>query len=383
MTSHKVLIIDADVASRDFIAQALREAGHEVLTAASANEGLALAQSGSPDVVLADPLTGDMPGEELTAHFRSDPLTAHASLIALGSDPRPARLRAALDAGFDDYQSKSFGLPALLAYTIADLLDREARPDRQGGLLIVFVSAKGGLGTSSLCANLAKSAAENEPGRHVVVADLVLPMGSISEIVGYAGQQNIVSVTHRPASEVTPDFLRLSLPRMDSWGFHLLAGAINPDRGNELDFLHIQRTIVGLQSAYDYVLLDLGRSLSRIGLPLIEQADLIVLTANADRTTVALTTALWDHLRSKDVQASSVYLVLNRTVPLEGLTRREVERTIGLPIRAALPYLGENLSLANNAHQPYAAKFRENTATFLFRQMAQDMVTAARRERER
>jgi pilus assembly protein CpaE len=253
-----------------------------------------------------------------------------------------------------------------LAYTIADLLDREVRQDKQGGLLIVFASAKGGLGTSSLCANLAKSAAENEPGRHVVVADLVLPMGSIAEIVGYEGKQNVVSVTNRPTAEVTPDYLRLSLPWINVWGFHLLAGARNPDRGNLLDLSHVQRTILGLQAAYDYVLLDLGRSLSRIGLPLIEQADLVVLTANADRTTVALTTDL----------------ILNRTVPLEGLTRRQVEQTIGLPIRAALPYLGENLSQANNVHQPYSVKFRENTATFLFRQTAQDIVTAARRERE-
>ena len=69
---------------------------------------------------------------------------------------------------------------------------------------------------------------------------------------------------------------RSHLPRLEQWGFHLLAGAPDPEHGNELVASRIGELVSGLRAAYDFVLLDLGRSLSRISLPLIEHADLIV-----------------------------------------------------------------------------------------------------------
>jgi hypothetical protein len=43
----------------------------------------------------------------------------------------------------------------------------------------------------------------------VVVLDLVLPIGSIAPIVGYEGQQNIVTITDMPSGyETTPEFFQ-------------------------------------------------------------------------------------------------------------------------------------------------------------------------------
>ena len=57
---------------------------------------------------------------------------------------------------------------------------------------MVFLSAKGGTGTSSLCANIAMCLGSEKIDTRVAVMDLVLPIGSIADIVGYADQMNLV-----------------------------------------------------------------------------------------------------------------------------------------------------------------------------------------------
>jgi len=74
------------------------------------------------------------------------------------------------------------------------LLGGKALVKEAGGRLIVFLSAKGGSGTSSLCANIATNIALYKPDSHVAVVDMVLPIGSIANIVGYQGDLNLVSM---------------------------------------------------------------------------------------------------------------------------------------------------------------------------------------------
>ncbi len=381
MAGSTILVVDGDIASRNYIATSLQKEGHRVLLAALGKEGLISAWRDHPDLIIADPALPDLPGEGLAARLRSDPRTARLPLVALSRDASPARVQSCKDAGFNEYVVKGpQALPSLLGI-VAALLGEQAVATRQGGLLIAFLSAKGGTGTSSLCANLGRVIADRSPEPRVVVADLVLPIGSIAGIVGYREDQNLATVANLPASETTPEFLGDKLPRIEDWHFHLLAGSPDPQHGNDLAAVRIVELIGGLQAAYDFVLLDLGRSLSRISLPLIEHADLVAMIVGADMSTVALTRAIWDYLKSKGVQPASVYPILNRSVGLEGLTRAEIEQMLGIPIKVSVPYLGSNFSMANNQHQPYSSKFPRDTASIVLKDTAQQMIDLAKRQR--
>ncbi len=381
MPGSTILVIDGDPASRSYIATVLEKEGHRVLQAALGKEGLIFAWRDHPDLIVLEPALPDLTGEELAGRLRSDPRSAKIPLVALARDASPARIQSCRDAGFNEYVVKGPQAISSLIPTITMLLGGEQIAAKEGGLLISFLSAKGGTGTSCLCANLAWNVAEQHKDASVVVADLVLPIGSIAGIVGYREQQNIVTVAAMPSAETTPNFLRNGLPRMEEWQFHLLAGSPDPQHGNELNVSRIDELIAGLKSAYDYVFLDLGRSLSRISLPLIEQADLVVMVLGADTSTVTLARVVWDYLKSKQVQPTSIFPILNRAVGLEGLTKAEIEQALGLPIRTSVPYLGGNFSMANNQHQPYPVKFPRDTASIVMKETAQQMVEAAKRVR--
>lgn len=381
MAGNKILIVDPDPASRNFLAVELKKHEHEVLQTGSGKEALIFAWRDRPDVIVVDPVISDLKGEELAAKLRQDPRTARVPLIALSSDPRPERIRSCTEAGFNEYLFKSGqALPALIE-AVNRLLNVDVIAAKEGGLLIVFLSAKGGTGTSSLAANLAMQIAYSQPEARVAVADLVLPIGSIAGLVGAQGQPDIVKIADLPPAEITPRYFRDNLTQLASWRFWLLEGAPDPDSANRLKVARINDIVSSLRSAYDYVLLDVGRSLSRFSLPLIQHADLITLVVSTDLSAMALTKTMWEYLQSKGIGPDSMYTILNRAVGLEGLTKLEVEKILGLEVNAVVPYLAGNFSLANNQHQPFSIKFPKDTASVIFRESAQQITAQAKRLR--
>jgi MinD-like ATPase involved in chromosome partitioning or flagellar assembly/CheY-like chemotaxis protein len=381
MPEKKVLIIDADVASRDFIARNLLEQKYEVIQAGSGKEGLIYAWRDRPDLAVIDPTITDISGEELARKLKQDARTANMPLIALSSDPSVTRIKSCLDAGFSEYITKSGQAVSLLNEMTNRLLGISGASVKQGGLLLVFSSAKGGTGTSSVCANIAMNIGQNQPEARVAVVDMVLPIGSIAQIVGYEGPQNIVTIAEMPPEQVTPEFLRDKLIECKTWRFDLLAGSPDPESSNHLIAGRIGDIVSALKMSYDYVLIDIGRSLSRITLPLIQQADLNILIVSTDKSAVSITKTLLEYMKSKGVTMDSVFAFLNRAVGLEGLSKAETENALEIPIRTTVPYLSSNLAFANSHHQPFALKFPKDTASIVFQEAAKEMSILAHKLR--
>lgn len=383
MEPKSVLVIDADAASRNFLEATFKKGGLTVFQTGLGREGLIFAWRDRPNLIVIDPNLPDVTGEALVAKLRQDARTAQIPCIALSSDPNPARMNSCLIAGFNEYVVKSgASIPAFLE-AVNRLLSGlpSAKPARKRGSLFVFLSAKGGTGTSSLCANVANSIAKNEPEAATVVADLVLPIGSIAQLVGYQGEMDIYTVAELPPEQVTGQFLRESLPQQPIWQFRLLAGSPDPERGSLLQAKRVPEIISALQTSFDYTIVDLGRSLSRISLPIIQQADVIALIVSTDLSTVTLTQKVLEYLRAQGIHADHLYTILNRAVGLEGLTKTEAEKILGIEIKLALPYMGGNFTLANNQHVPILHKFPEDTTSIILKQIATDMVALARRLR--
>jgi pilus assembly protein CpaE len=378
MPEKKILIIDADVASRNFVARNLVDQKYEVIQAGSGKEGLIYAWRDRPDLAVIDPTITDIAGEELARKLKQDSRTANMPLIALSSDQSAMRIKSCLDAGFSDYIIKSGQAVSMLKDIANRLLGISGSPVKQGGFLMVFLSAKGGTGTSSICANIAMNIGQNQPEARVVVVDMVLPIGSIAPIVGYEGKQNIVTVTDMPPEETTPEFFRDKLIELKQWRFNLLAGSPDPESSNHLKTGRIWDVVSALKASYDYVLIDIGRSLSRLTLPLIQHADINVLVVSTDISTVSLTKTVVEYMKLKAVNETSFFSILNRAVGLEGLSKAETEKALEIPINLTVPYLSSNMAFANSHHQPFIIQFPKDTASIVFQEAAREMSTIAR-----
>ncbi|ALR19733.1 response regulator [Sphingobium baderi] len=108
----KILIVEDDAHIRRLLRAAVQRAGHGVVEATSAREGLSLLDIEKPDVVLLDLGLPDRDGLELIQPMRS---RSNATLIVVSAREDTAEKVAALDLGADDYLTKPFDTEELLA----------------------------------------------------------------------------------------------------------------------------------------------------------------------------------------------------------------------------------------------------------------------------
>ena len=107
-----VLVVDDERSIRRFLRVGLEAAGYEVVDACDGREGLSLAASARPDVVVLDLGLPDMSGFAVLERLRE--WTELPVLVLTVQDQEDDKVRA-LDAGADDYVTKPFGMPELLA----------------------------------------------------------------------------------------------------------------------------------------------------------------------------------------------------------------------------------------------------------------------------
>lgn len=376
MDSITVLVIDADEANRNFLAQLLQKKNYSVAHASTGEAGIRMVDESAPNLIIFDTRLPDMSAMDLIERLQRNPAIADIPCVVLSSHSDPDEMRACLQAGCSEYYVKS----GMVMMTLVDALPRllvdgkRLRKRREKGFLFTFLSAKGGTGTSSLCANIGMNMASHLTQSTVAIADLVLPMGSIAPLVGVSESEfNLVTLAEKPETEITPDFLAQHLIIPAHWQFHLLPGAPDPETSINLQVGHIPAIVNCMRLSYDYVLVDLGRSLSRISLPIIQEADLVILILSTDLSTVNHTKKLWHYLKDQGIHQDRVFAVLNRAVGLEGLTKAETEKILGIDIKLTIPYMMGNFSLANNQNTPISVKFPTDTATMILKQAAIEM----------
>lgn len=107
-----VLVIDDEAQIRKFLDIGLRAEGYDVLLAASGAEGLALAATRSPDLVILDIGLPDKEGHDVLAELREWSQVPVLMLSVRDSESEKVR---ALDAGANDYVTKPFGIQELMA----------------------------------------------------------------------------------------------------------------------------------------------------------------------------------------------------------------------------------------------------------------------------
>lgn len=110
--SFSVLVLEDEPQMLKFIRASLAGEGYRVIEATSGREGLSLARSNNPDLVLLDLGLPDMDGMAVTASLREWSAVPIFVISARGREDDKVR---ALDAGADDYLTKPFGIGELLA----------------------------------------------------------------------------------------------------------------------------------------------------------------------------------------------------------------------------------------------------------------------------
>jgi PAS domain S-box-containing protein len=111
-----VLYIEDNPSNVELLASVLAlRPGLQLVTAANGADGLALARSRRPDLIVVDVALPDIDGFEVCRRLRADAAFARAPIVALSANAMPADIAKGRAAGFNAYLTKPLDVPAFLA----------------------------------------------------------------------------------------------------------------------------------------------------------------------------------------------------------------------------------------------------------------------------
>jgi CheY-like chemotaxis protein len=122
----KVLLVEDNEMNRDMLSRRLTRNGFEVVVAVDGAQGIAMAMSEMPDVILMDMSLPVIDGWEATRRVKADPATRSIPVIALTANAMVEDRERAMAAGCDDFDTKPVELPRLLEKLRAHLPGKPA-----------------------------------------------------------------------------------------------------------------------------------------------------------------------------------------------------------------------------------------------------------------
>lgn len=128
----KILIVEDERDILQLVKMYLEKEGFHTLTAATGSEGLKLARTEKPDLLILDLMLPEMDGLEVCKRLRSAPETAMVPIIMLTAKAEESDTVIGLELGADDYVTKPFSPKALIARVKAMFrrLDRSHQENR-------------------------------------------------------------------------------------------------------------------------------------------------------------------------------------------------------------------------------------------------------------
>ena len=110
----KILLVEDNEMNRDMLSRRLKRRGYEVLIAVDGQQGVEMARSEAPELILMDMSLPVLDGWDATRQLKAAPETQAIPIIALTAHAMAGDREQALEAGCDDYDTKPIDLKRLL-----------------------------------------------------------------------------------------------------------------------------------------------------------------------------------------------------------------------------------------------------------------------------
>ncbi len=119
----KILLVEDNEMNQDMLSRRLRRKGYDVVVAPDGAQGVELARSEAPALILMDMSLPVLDGWEATRRLKGTPETRSIPIVALTAHAMSGDREKAIAAGCDDYDTKPIDFPRLLE-KITALLER-------------------------------------------------------------------------------------------------------------------------------------------------------------------------------------------------------------------------------------------------------------------
>lgn len=393
----RVLIVDDILESRDNVAKLLRFEPDVVVigSAESGEDGIDLALKQEPDIVLMDV---NMPGMDgITASTRITSMLPNTAVIMMSVQNEPDLLRRSMMAGAREFLAKPFSLDELVeAIRHVHQLSQASRrvtatPEHHvvasSGIrrskkaqVISLFSLKGGVGRSTVAANLAVAIRHQHPDKEVALIDGNFLHGDLGVIMNASENKTIADIV-RNFQTLDRDLISDILVTHSS-GVKILLAPPDAQSGEQVTPEHINRILQHLQSMVDVIIIDTRPSFDETTLTLLDHSERILLLLTLELTAIK---GAKQYLELGDLlgySSEKISLVLNRSTVAAGIPVADVGASLKGEIIAKLPDEAMLVLRAINEGVPFVQSAPSNPMSVEISKLAASLMSDGVEETE-
>jgi pilus assembly protein CpaE len=332
----KIKVLHKDKTRYEFIRRALTEKDKaaQISDGDFAIDNLPAVINGSPpDVLIIDDATYGCLDAVEALNLRAPGVET----LLISQDATAEFLMRAMRAGVREVIPAA-GNPEVLQAALTRLSHKRGRlastPDKEGKVL-AFLSCKGGSGATFLAANLAYVLA-SEFGKRVALIDLNLQFGDAAIFVSEGHPPSNLAELAQQIHRLDASMLEASMLEAAP-NFFVLAAPEDPASSSDVKREHIEAIVRLARQQYDFVVLDVSRSLDGVSLQALDMADTVFPVLQLTLPYVRDGKRLLSIFRSLDYRRSKIQLVVNRYVKGGELTVQDLERAVDEKVAHIVP----------------------------------------------
>lgn len=285
-----------------------------------------------PDVLIIDrPLAADDDLDHLERFSSQHP---NIACVALCTEQDPPFLLQAMRAGVREVLPAPVASGALYPAMerIADKLERRGHAN---GKVLAFISCKGGSGATFLATNLGYALAASGKQK-VALIDMNLQFGDASLFVSDHKPLATLSDVAQQIHRLDPSFLTSSMLSITP-NYGVLAAPSDPAHANDVKPDHIDAILKLARRQYDFVVLDVGRSLDAVSIRALDHADLIFPILQTTLPYIRDSKRLLNVFRSLEYGRDKVQLIVNRHDKHSEIRLKDLESAFEADIGFTIP----------------------------------------------
>jgi pilus assembly protein CpaE len=353
---YNVLIVDDQEETRKNVARLLQFENdiNVVGTARTGADAIKQTAALDPDVVLMDINMPDMDGIEATERIQEQSPISQIVILSVQGDTN--YMRRAMLAGAKYFLTKPPKSDELVDVirTVGEIA-RKLRNEVQfggrgtGGLkdprgttiqlssigkIVTVYSPKGGVGTTTIAANLAVTL--HSPETPAVIVDASLEFGDVQVFLNERGRTSIIDLTPN-ADQLDAELVEDVVLHHKASGIDIVSAPPNPVDAEQVSGADFVKVLKFLARLYSYVIVDTQSYLSDVTIESLDASDLMVLVSSQDIPSIINTRSMLQLLiNSLGVAKNKILLVMNRFDKQIAISPDKVSHNLGHEVAAVL-----------------------------------------------
>lgn len=372
----KIAVISPNKTHLQEIGRVLEANAHSaVLIDGGKSKMRVIAEQEQPDLMIVDGMCCDphelVQVEYVTTHYPK------IAVILLCATQTPEFLINSMRVGVREVLPSPVATDALEAAVKRMASKMHGSHGKRGGKVLAFIPCKGGSGATFLATNLGYQLAET---KSVLLVDLNLQFGDALSFVHDGKPASTLADVAHGISRLDASFLAASAVKITP-NYSILAAPEDLSKSMEIKPEHVDAIVSLAATQYDFVLLDISRSLDTLTIKALDRAFRIFPVLQAGLPSLRNAHKLLAAFKSLGYPAEKIEFIVNRFEKGGDINLDDIQRTLGTSSVRTVPNSYKEVTTSINQGNALAEEGRSSALTKNLAEFAESLSPKAEESR--